>query len=89
MSIETTSTGVLMIIAVMTFVTLLTRFGGPFLMSYVTISPRIESFINTMASSVLIAILTPMACLSTFKSSHTTVWSGLSQNTRLLTDAQS
>ncbi|MAA63674.1 MAG: branched-chain amino acid transporter [Alteromonadaceae bacterium] len=61
MSIETTSTGVLMIIAVMTFVTLLTRFGGPFLMSYVTISPRIESFINTMASSVLIAILTPMA----------------------------
>ena len=35
--------------------------GGPFLMSFVTINPRIQSFINAMASSVLIAILTPLA----------------------------
>lgn len=61
MAIETTTTGILLIIATMTLVTLATRFGGPFLMSFVTISPRIESFINAMASSVLIAILTPMA----------------------------
>ncbi|ROT98764.1 AzlD domain-containing protein [Marinobacter sp. R17] len=61
MSIETSPLGVLAIIAVMALVTLATRWGGPFLMSYVTINPRIESFINTMASSVLIAILTPMA----------------------------
>jgi len=45
----------------MTLVTLATRFGGVFIMSYVRISPRVESFINTMASSVLIAIIVPMA----------------------------
>lgn len=61
MMIETTTAGILVLIAVMTLVTLVTRFGGAFLMSYVTINPRIESFINTMASSVLIAIIVPMA----------------------------
>lgn len=61
MSIETTHLGVVLIIVIMALVTLATRWGGPFLMSYVTINPRVESFINTMASSVLIAILTPMA----------------------------
>lgn len=61
MSIETTSSGVLLIIAVMTLVTVITRFGGVFAMSFVRISPRIESFINTMASSVLIAIVVPLA----------------------------
>ena len=61
MTLETSSFGVGLIIAIMSLVTLLTRFGGPFLMSFVTISPRVESFINAMASSVLIAILTPMA----------------------------
>ncbi len=61
MMIETTTAGILILIAVMTVVTLATRFGGVFLMSFVTINPRIESFINTMASSVLIAIIVPMA----------------------------
>lgn len=61
MTIETTTVGTLVIIAVMSLVTLVTRFGGPFLMSFVTISPRIEGFITAMASSVLIAILVPMA----------------------------
>ncbi|WP_166258509.1 AzlD family protein [Marinobacter salicampi] len=61
MAIETTTTGILLIIAIMALVTLATRFGGTFLMSFVTISPRVEGFINAMASSVLIAILTPMA----------------------------
>lgn len=61
MTIETTSLGVLALIAIMTLVTLATRFGGVFLMSFVRISPRVESFINAMASSVLIAIIVPMA----------------------------
>jgi len=61
MTIETTMAGTLALIAIITAVTIVTRFGGVFLMSFVTISPRIESFINTMASSVLIAIIVPMA----------------------------
>ncbi|MEQ9544553.1 MAG: AzlD domain-containing protein [Marinobacter sp.] len=61
MTIETTTTGILGLIAIMTMVTLATRFGGVFVMSFVRINPRIESFINTMASSVLIAIVVPMA----------------------------
>ena len=56
MTVETTVAGTLALIAIMTLVTLATRFGGVFLMSFVTINPRIESFINTMASSVLIAM---------------------------------
>lgn len=61
MVIETTTLGVLGLIAIMTLTTLVTRFGGVFIMSFLRISPRIESFINTMASSVLIAIIVPMA----------------------------
>lgn len=61
MMIETTTAGVFALIAIITLVTMATRFGGVYLMSFVTISPRIESFINTMASSVLIAIIVPMA----------------------------
>lgn len=61
MMVETTTAGILALIAIITVVTLVTRFGGVFIMSFVTINPRIESFINTMASSVLIAIIVPMA----------------------------
>ena len=61
MTIETTTAGILSLIAIITAVTVVTRFGGVFLISFVTINPRIESFINTMASSVLIAIIVPMA----------------------------
>lgn len=61
MTIDTTTGGILLLIAIMTVVTLATRFGGVFIMSFVKISPRIESFINTMASSVLIAIIVPLA----------------------------
>ncbi|MBZ2168643.1 AzlD family protein [Marinobacter sp. F4216] len=61
MTIETTAAGTLALIAIMTAVTIATRFGGVFIMSYLRISPRVESFINTMASSVLIAIVVPMA----------------------------
>lgn len=61
MTIETSAPGVLLIIAIMAVVTVITRYGGVFAMSFVRISPRIESFINTMASSVLIAIIVPLA----------------------------
>lgn len=61
MTIETSTSGILLLIAIMTVVTLATRYGGVFAMSFVRISPRVESFINTMASSVLIAIVVPMA----------------------------
>lgn len=61
MTVETTTAGILALIAVITLVTVATRFGGVFLMSFVRINPRIEGFINTMASSVLIAIIVPMA----------------------------
>ncbi|WP_372965811.1 AzlD family protein [Marinobacter sp.] len=61
MVIETTATGVFVLIVLMTLVTLITRFGGVFVMSFVQINPRVESFINAMASSVLIAIIVPIA----------------------------
>lgn len=61
MSIETSTVGILLIILVMTLVSLATRFGGTFLMARVPLSRRVRSFINAMASSVLIAIVVPMA----------------------------
>lgn len=61
MTIETTPAGVFVLILIMLLVTLITRFGGVYAMSFVRISPRVESFINTMASSVLIAIIVPVA----------------------------
>jgi len=63
MHIETSSTGIVLIILVMLLVTLIMRFAGPFLMARVTINPRVESFIGAMASSVLIAIIVPMAVI--------------------------
>ncbi len=61
MTIETTQTGIVLIIALMFLVSLITRFGGSFLMERIPLNRRVESFINTMASSVLIAIVVPMA----------------------------
>lgn len=53
--------GGLILIGLMTVVTLITRFGGVMVMSVIPIRPRVESFINAMSGSVLIAILVPMA----------------------------
>jgi len=39
----------------------MTRAGGVFVMSRVPIGPRVERFINAMAGSVLVAVITPMA----------------------------
>ena len=44
----------------MAVVTLFTRWGGIFLMSYIPINSRVQQFITAMSGSVLIAIIVPM-----------------------------
>ncbi|PAV25262.1 putative membrane protein [Tamilnaduibacter salinus] len=61
MAVETTPFAVIAIIILMALVTLATRLGGVFAMSFVRIRPGVERFINAMASSVLIAVVVPMA----------------------------
>lgn len=61
MTIETTTLGIVILVLVMGLVTLLTRVGGAFLMAYIPLNRRVESFISAMASSVLIAIVVPLA----------------------------
>ena len=53
------SAAALAAVAVMTLATMLTRFAGVWIMSYVRISPRIEAFLKYMAASVLISIVVP------------------------------
>jgi len=61
MSLSVDGYGGLILIGLMAVVTLVTRFGGVLVMSFIPISPRVESFINAMSGSVLIAILVPIA----------------------------
>jgi uncharacterized membrane protein len=61
MTLETAGSGTLIVILVMAVVTLATRWGGVFAMSFVPISRRTEQFISAMSGSVLVALLTPMA----------------------------
>ncbi|MBP0942756.1 AzlD domain-containing protein [Pseudomonas alliivorans] len=61
MSIEISGFGTLYIILIMAIVTLATRWGGVFVMSFVPINYRVQQFINAMSGSVLVAVLTPMA----------------------------
>ncbi|CAM3355648.1 AzlD family protein [Halomonas lysinitropha] len=61
MTLEATQGGVLLAIVIMSLVTYLTRAGGVFVMARVPIGPRVERFINAMAGSVLVAVITPMA----------------------------
>ena len=61
MSIETSGYGPLLIILVMALVTLVTRWGGVFVMSFVPINYRVQQFISAMSGSVLVAVLTPLA----------------------------
>ncbi len=61
MTLEPTSTGTLLIITVMALVTLITRYGGVFLMSWVPINRRVEGFINGLSGSVLVALVLPLA----------------------------
>jgi uncharacterized membrane protein len=60
-SIETAGLGALILVLVMAFVTLATRWGGVYVMSFVPISYRVKQFIGAMSGSVLVALLAPMA----------------------------
>lgn len=61
MSLPATAAGAIAAILIMALLTYLTRAGGVFVMSRVPIGPRVERFINAMAGSVLVAVITPMA----------------------------
>lgn len=61
MSIETAGFGTLFIVLLMAVVTLATRWGGLFVMSFVPINDRVQQFINAMSGSVLVALLAPLA----------------------------
>ena len=61
MSVETLGGGTLLIVAVMTLVTLSTRWGGVYVMAFVPIGPRVRRFIAAMSGSVLVALLAPLA----------------------------
>lgn len=61
MTIETSFNGTLLIILVMALVTLITRWGGVFVMSFIPISHRVQQFISAMSGSVLVALLAPLA----------------------------
>lgn len=61
MSIETAGSGALILVLIMALVTLTTRWGGVYLMSFVPIGYRVKQFINAMSGSVLVALLAPMA----------------------------
>lgn len=61
MSIETAGAGPMIIILMMALVTLATRWGGVWIMSFVPFNHRIKAFIQGMSGSVLVAILAPVA----------------------------
>lgn len=61
MSVETLGGGTVLIVAVMTLVTLATRWGGVYVMAFVPIGPRVRRFIAAMSGSVLVALLAPLA----------------------------
>ncbi|HWV11459.1 MAG TPA: AzlD domain-containing protein [Pseudomonas sp.] len=61
MSIESAGAGALVLVLIMAFVTLATRWGGVYVMSFVPIGYRVKQFIGAMSGSVLVALLAPMA----------------------------
>ena len=61
MSVETLGWGPLLIVTIMAVVTLATRWGGVFVMSFVPIGQRVRQFIAAMSGSVLVARLAPLA----------------------------
>ncbi len=60
MSIDTAGYGTLLIILIMALVTLVTRWGGLFVMSFVPINHKVQQFIAAMSGSVLVAIIAPL-----------------------------
>lgn len=61
MSIESAGWGALTVVVIMALVTLVTRWGGVYMMSLVPLGPRMRRFIRAMSGSVLVALLAPMA----------------------------
>ena len=61
MSVETADSGALILVMIMALVTVATRWGGVYVMAFVQIGPRVKQFIAAMSSSVLVALLAPMA----------------------------
>lgn len=61
MNIETTGASALILVSIMAVVTLATRWGGVYVMSFVPIGYRVKQFISGMSGSVLVALLAPMA----------------------------
>ena len=61
MSIDSAGYGAFIIILIMAVVTLVTRLGGVFVMSFVPINSRVQQFISAMSGSVLVALLAPLA----------------------------
>ncbi|MDD1507900.1 AzlD family protein [Pseudomonas sp. CNPSo 3701] len=61
MMMETAGSGALSVVIVMAVVTLATRWGGVFVMSFVPINTRTQQFISGMSGSVLVALLAPLA----------------------------
>ncbi|TWE09811.1 branched-subunit amino acid transport protein AzlD [Pseudomonas sp. AG1028] len=61
MMMETAGSGALIVVIVMAVVTLATRWGGVFVMSFVPINTRTQQFISAMSGSVLVALLAPLA----------------------------
>ncbi|AZC19385.1 AzlD family protein [Pseudomonas sp. CMR5c] len=61
MHIETSGSGLLLIVSIMAVVTLATRWGGVLVMSCVPINQRVRQLIGAMSGSVLVAVLAPLA----------------------------
>ena len=61
MSIDSAGYGTFIIVLIMALVTLITRLGGVFVMSFVPINYRVQQFISAMSGSVLVALLAPLA----------------------------
>lgn len=53
-------------VALLAVVTMATRFGGVWIMSYVAITPRVEAFLKYMSVSVLISIVAAGTWASTW-----------------------
>ena len=60
MTIDATDSGTWLLIIIMMVVTIVTRWGGVFVMSYIPINYRVKQFIEAMSGAVLIAIIAPM-----------------------------
>ena len=58
------TTAAIAVILVLMLVTMATRVGGVWLMSFVEITPRVQAFLRCMATSVLISIVVPTVLIS-------------------------